>query len=437
MSSSAVDGVMAATNYPLERRRFVVLGILWLSNCIFWASWFAQAPLLKSYWGATNHVSYTEAQYLISAVNIVAIFTVFASGYLYDRLGPRNGVAIMLTMIVIGFGLRPLTVHSFPLTLLLTIVAGCGQPLNTSPAPVISQWFGHHRIAVPLAFAMTSVSVGQATGQISGATMVGAFGATGAFAIFSGALVLCMAAWLVIVPKGPKRPAGPPGPPLPPARHAFATMMKTRGSWTFALLGAVYTGMLTGNQSLLPGMLEHTFDLSPQRGGLYTATFGAAEILGMLVLGYRLARSPRLVRHGLWISVVELLAWVTLAAVFFTAVDNLVVVLLVFAVCGFFFLQNFVFSVACMERLKMAGSQTAGIAAGFYFTFGNAGGLVLPTINARIVDATNSNVGLIGVAVLSAIAIGLWASAFFRRDLLREVHAPAVVAARGEEGVSA
>jgi nitrate/nitrite transporter NarK len=437
MSSSAVGGVATATKYPLERRRFAVLGILWLSNCIFWASWFAQAPLLKSYWGVANHVSYSDAQYLISAVNIVAIFTVFASGYLYDRIGPRNGTTLMLTMIVIGFGLRPLTVHSFPLTLLLTIVAGCGQPLNSAAAPVVSQWFGHHRMAVPLAIAMTSVAVGQATGQISGATMVAAFGAAGAFAIFAGALILCMAAWLIIVPKGPKRPAGPPGPALPPLRNTFTSMMKTRGAWTFAMLGAVYTGILTGNQSLLPGMLEHTFHISPQQGGLDTATFGAAEIVGMLVIGYRLARAPRLVRHGLWISVLELLAWVVMAAVFYSAVGSLAVVLLVLAACGFFFLPNFVFALAAMERLKTAGSQTAGIAAGFFFTFGNAGGFVLPTIEARIVDATSDNVGLICIATMSAIALVLWASAMARRDLVRDLHTPATVTVRGEEGVSA
>jgi sugar phosphate permease len=239
------------------------------------------------------------------------------------------------------------------------------------------------------------------------------------------------------VPKGPKRPAGPPGPALPPLRHAFTSMMKTRGSWTFAMLGAVYTGILTGNQSLLPGMLEHTFHISPQQGGLDTATFGAAEIVGMLVIGYRLARSPRLARHGFWISIMELLAWLLMAAVFYSAIGGLAVVLLVLAACGFFFLPNFVFALTAMERLKMAGSQTAGIAAGFYFTVGNAGGLVLPTIEARIVDATSDNVGLVCFAVMSAIALGLWASALSRGNLMRDLHTPATAAAMGEKGVSA
>lgn len=437
MSSFSADGATAVAKYPLERRRFAVLGILWISNCVFWASWFAQAPVLKSYWGAVNHVSYSDASYLISAVNIVAIFTVFASGYLYDRIGPRNGTALMLVMIVIGFGLRPLTVHSFPLTLLLTIVAGCGQPLNSAAAPVVSQWFGHHKMAVPLAVAMTSVAVGQGTGQISGATMLKAFGPAGAFAIFSGALIVCMAAWFVIVPRGPKRPAGPPGPALPPLRHAFISMAKTRGAWTFALLGAFYTGILTGNQSLLPGMLQRTFHVSPQQGGLDTAIFGAAEILGMLVIGYRLARSPRLVRNGLWIAVMELLGWLAMTVVSYAAIGSLALVLAMLAVCGFFFLPNFVFALAGMERLKMAGSQTAGIAAGFYFTIGNAGGFVFPTIEARIVDATSNNVGLICIAIMSAVALGLWASAMSRRDLVRELHTPAAAMAMGEEGVSA
>jgi len=126
-----------------------------------------------------------------------------------------------------------------------------------------------------------------------------------------------------------------------------------------------------------------------------------------------------------------------MAAVFYAAIGSLAVVLLVLAACGFFFLPNFVFALTAMERLKMAGSHTAGIAAGFFFTFGNLGGFVLPTVEARIVDATSSNVGLICLAVMSAVALGLWISAVSRRDLMREVDAPVTVTVRGEEGVSA
>ena len=415
----------AGTDYPLERRRFAVLGILWLSNAVFWASWFAQAPLLKSYWGAVNHVSFSNAQYLLGAVNIVAMCTVFASGYFYDRVGPRLGTATMLVMIVVGFGLRPLTVHSFPLTLLLTIVAGCGQPLNSAPAPVVSRWFGHHRMAFPLAMAMTSVSVGQATGQLTGAMMAADFGVAGAFSIYSVALVACLVLWFAFVPHGPKRPAGPPGPALPPLRHAFSAMMKTRGSWTFAMLGALYTGILTSSQSLLPGVLQHSFRLSPPQAGRDTAVFGAAEIIGMLVIGYRLGRSPRLARHGLWISVGEFVGQAALGVMFWAAIRGLGAVLFCWAVCGFFFLTNFVFALASMERLKMAGSQTAGIAAGFYFTFANAGGLVFPAILARIEDAVGSpNVGFVGITIMAACAIVLWASAVARRGLFALMPSP-------------
>lgn len=68
-------------NYPLEPRRHAVLALIWLASLIFWMAWFMQGPLLVSYWGLRQHVSFGSAEYLLSAVSIVSIATALVAGY--------------------------------------------------------------------------------------------------------------------------------------------------------------------------------------------------------------------------------------------------------------------------------------------------------------------------------------------------------------------
>ena len=106
-------------NYPLDPSRYAVLALVWLATFIFWMAWFMQAPLLVSYWGEVEHVSFSSAEYLLSAVTIVSVFTALVAGFGYDRFGPRKAAAVCLVFITLGFGLRPLTTGDFSATLIL------------------------------------------------------------------------------------------------------------------------------------------------------------------------------------------------------------------------------------------------------------------------------------------------------------------------------
>src|SRR5262249_9879795 len=163
--------------YRLEGRRFYVLGVLWLANFIFWMRWFMQGPLLAAYWGAHQQVSFGTAECLLSGVDIASIVTALLFGPFSDRLGPKRGAAICQGIILIGFGLRPLAVNSFPLMLALTVIAGLGLPIIAAPPPVISQWFGMHRMTYPLLITLSSFVCGQAAGLLLGARMVQYMGA--------------------------------------------------------------------------------------------------------------------------------------------------------------------------------------------------------------------------------------------------------------------
>lgn len=193
---------VSTTEFPLERKRYLVAGLLGYSLFVFWMAWFMQAPLLDSYWGAQQHVVFGDAEYLVAAVDIAGIFTSVAAGYACDWLRPRRATALCLAVIVIGFGLRPLAVHAFPAMLVLTVVAGLGVPLIATIPAVVAQWFGRHRMNLPLALVFATNPLGQAAGLLLGARMVQDIGAVWAFAIISFALLAGLLAWILLVPEG-------------------------------------------------------------------------------------------------------------------------------------------------------------------------------------------------------------------------------------------
>jgi MFS family permease len=106
-------------------------------------------------------VPFGDPEYLLSGVDIASIFTALLFGHFYDRFGPKQATAVCQVIILVGFGLRPLAVDSFGWMLVLTVVAGLGL-IIAAPPPVISQWFGMHRMTLPLLVALSSFVCGQA-----------------------------------------------------------------------------------------------------------------------------------------------------------------------------------------------------------------------------------------------------------------------------------
>ena len=414
-AEQAENGLTRQQYYPLERRRFVVLGLLWMIEFLFWSAWFIQAPLLVPFWGIRDHVAFDQAVWLMTGVDIAAIFTSFLSGYIYDRLGPRNGVALILAIVTVGFGLRPLATHSFSWMLALSIIAGAGLPIQAAPPAVISQWFGHHRMAFPLGVVMSAFAVGQTVGLVAGFTLVSDLGAVWAFSVFSLALIFFLIAWLVLVPRAPRSPAGPPGAQLPPLRQALPRMARANGSWTFFVVGTVYAGIAVFATSFLPGVLGKTFGLTPAQAGSSVAVYPALEIPGMLVIGYAAARSARIRTHGFRTAAVQLFLWLAFILTWWAGVQPLALALVLVGAIGFFYLPCFTFGLVSMERLGSVGAETAGIAAGFYFTGVSLGGYVLPTALAAIGDAAGPGGGFIGLLALVAIGVVVWAASLSGR----------------------
>lgn len=410
MSSSATPEVTTATTppYSLERRRFLVLGLLWLMNVAFWMSWFMQGPLLASYWGAQRGVSFGSAEYLLSGVDIASIVTALLFGHFYDRLGPKRATAMCQAIIVIGFGLRPLAVDSFGWMLILTVVAGLGLPIIAAPPPVISQWFGIHRMTVPLLISLSAFVAGQAVGLLLGARMVEHLGAHWAYGVMTIALAALLLLWLVAVPHAPRRPAGPQR--AHPARigTALRTLIRSPRAWSSFALGGILASIIVFSGSFLPGVLSKTLHISPTSGGEAAAIVPGAAFVGMFVFAYLVNRTNRPTLFGRITSSGQLLAWIAVTVLWLTGHPTLAAALGLLAVFGFCYQSCFALGLNHIEHGNTAGPDTVGVSAGFYFTGVSIGGYALPTILAGIVDATSVEAGFIGLAALFLIAAAIW-----------------------------
>jgi MFS family permease len=399
---------VAAPQYHLERRRFGVLGILWMANFVFWMSWFMQGPLLASYWGAHRHVAFSNAEYLLSGVDIAGIFTALLFGHFYDRFGPKRATAICQTVILIGFGLRPLAVDSFPWMLTLTIVAGLGLPIIAAPPPIIAQWFGVHRMTIPLLVTLSSFVCGQAVGLLLGARMVEQLGVRWAFGVMTIAIAVFLAAWLVVVPRAPASPAGPTSAHPAPILTGLRVIARAPQSWITFAIGGVYAAVIVFAGSFLPGVLTKTFHLSPADGGEAAAIVPGAAFFGMFVFAYLVRRSRRPLSFGRLTSTLQLLAWAAFAVLWFTGHLALAAALVLLAVFGFCFQACFGLGLNRIEHSAEIGADAVGVAAGFYFTGVSIGGYVLPTALAHLVNATSTKAGFIGLGILFLIGTALW-----------------------------
>lgn len=398
-----------AVEYSLEGRRYYVLGVLWLANFVFWMSWFMQGPLLAAYWGAHQHVSFGSAEYLLSGVDIASIVTALLFGHFYDRLGPKRGAAICQVIILIGFGLRPFAVNSFPLMLTLTVIAGLGLPIIAAPPPVIARWFGVHRMTYPLLVTLSSFVCGQAAGLLLGARMVQYLGARWAFGAMTIAIAVVLLAWLVSVPKGPRFPAGPTPAHPAPVGSALRTLAGSPRSWVAFSLGGIYAAIIVFSGSFLPGVLSSTLRLSPANGGSAAAIVPAAAFFGMFAFAFAINRRGHPVAFGRLTSIVQLLAWAVFAALWFAGGLSTPTALILLAVFGFCYQACFGLGLHRIEDSAGVGADTTGVAAGFYFTGVSIGGYVLPTILAHVVDATSAKAGFIGLGTLFVIGAALWA----------------------------
>lgn len=407
--SEVTSSVSDSASYPLDSKRYLALCLYWAGSLVFWASWFMQAPILDSYWVDVRHIALGSAEYLLSGVGLAGIVTALFAGFALDRLGPHRAVTVFLALIMVGFGLRPLATHTFPVMILLTVVAGVGGvALQVSAAAVAAQWFGRNRMTLALQIALASFFAGQAVGLLVGGPLVKGLGIVWALTVFSFALVVVTVAWLALVPDRPKRPAGPPPAARPVLRVGLLEVIRARSSWLFFTMAAVFGGIAVYTPSLLPGLLSGTYGLSPSQGGNSTALFSIGSVVGLFVLGYASRRAQQERRYGTWTSVALVTVWLAFAVTSIVGDLPFAAALALIGVFGFMFQPSFSFALESLEHAHGISPGAVGIASGFFFTGVGVGGYAFPTILAHFVETYGTDAGVIGILVLAGVLITMW-----------------------------
>src|SRR5262249_35712487 len=208
-------------------------------------------------------------------------------------------------------------------------------PIIAAPPPVISQWFGMHRMTYPLLITLSSFVCGQAAGLLLGARMVQYMGAHWAFGVMTIAIAVILVAWLVGVPKAPASPAGPAPAHPAPVFTALRALTRSSRSWVAFSLGGIYAAIIVFSGSFLPNVLSATLSLSPADGGSAAAIVPAAAFAGMFAFAFAVNRSGKPAMFGRLTSVVQLLAWAAFAALWFTSGLSTPVALILLAIFGF------------------------------------------------------------------------------------------------------
>jgi hypothetical protein len=163
-----------------------------------------------------------------------------------------------------------------------------------------------------------------------------------------------------------------------------------------------------------------TYHLSPESAGDSIAIIPAAGTVGLLGFGYLARRSVTLRRFGIGTAVVQLAAWLAFTVAWLVGADSLALALFLLAVFGLCLQPCFVFGLNAVERASGVTPAVVGVAAGFYVTAVSLGGYLLPVLQADTVDWSGQSAGFIGLLILFAIGVLLWAGTFLRGDRAAE-----------------
>lgn len=172
----------------------------------------------------------------------------------------------------------------------------------------------------------------------------------------------------------------------------------------------MYAAIVTFASSFLPGVMIATYRLSPVDAGDSVAIVPAMGVVGLLVFGYLARGSLTLRGYGTATAAVQFVVWLVFTVTWLLGAKSLAGALVLLALFGLCLQPCFVFGLNAAERTRGVTPEVVGVAAGFYITAVSLGGYLLPVLQADTVDWSGPKAGFIGLLVLFAIGLALWAS---------------------------
>lgn len=374
---------------------WVMLALAWSLYFSFALTVASLAPIVGAV-RADLDLSYGEVGLALGGWQLTYLAAAFPVGYLVDRFDPR-WVLLGGTLVISASQLARSLATDFPTLLAAVALLGLGGPVMSVGLPkVVAEFFTGRSRATASGVYITGAHVGHATALASTAALVAAVGDWRlALRCYAVVVVVIAVAWVVGAKPVARGDIRARQPFLAGTRH----VSRAPGVWIVVAIG--FAGFLGshGYRNWLPTMLADA-GMSPTRAGLTAALPALLGILGSIVV-LQLGAG----RHRRTTTVLLLLI-VSVSMTGATMVEGPLLYLTV-GLEGFCAAALVPLMMNTLMELPEIGPSHVGAAAALYFTIGEVGGFVGPTVVGAVVGGTGSFTAGVGALSLVMAAMAL------------------------------
>lgn len=398
--------------------RWVMLAMICVAYASFGMVQTSIAPLITPILSDTG-MTRGQMGIALGSWQFVYLFVAIPAGAIIDRWGLRRAIFFGIAFVALSQVLRASAVSQVTM-LGAVMVFGLGGPFISIGAPKLTAtWFSDKEVGLALGLYTVSQSIGSLIATSSANAIV--MPATGnswraTLLVFAAIAGLGAIAWVTLA----REPRGADAKRAMSPRAMLDSFRQLLRVPLVQIVLVMAVGVFVYNHSFtnwLPEMLRSQ-GMTPSEAGFWAALPTLVAIPVAIVV-------PRLTT-GRWLTPVLLFVftvWVVAALALSTAPSGAAYWLVMIAL-GIGRGAAVPLLMLTLVRSKSVGSTLMGAAGGLFFTAGEVGGVLGPTLTGTLADATGG-FGT-GLLVLAAAAAVLAALTLVLRAVMRPVEATAV-----------
>jgi cyanate permease len=381
-------------NPSLSRYRWVMLGLIWISYCMFGMASRSLSPLITPIVRDLS-ISNSQIGIVLGSWQLVYIIVALIGGALIDRWGIRK--SLFLGIIAIGLSLiLRYFINSYLVLLICVAIFGLGGPMVSIGSPkTISEWFSEK----DRSRAVSIYTTGQAVGGLISFSAINSVimpitGYSWRLTFFYLSLPVFAAAvlWWYLA-RDVKREKSGTGPNI---LNVFASLIRIRKVQLVLVIVFLFFLISHGFTNWLPNFLE--------AGGLSPATAGLAASIPLIVMIPSVLVIPMLTptRWRKYLLAITTLLMGLLLFLMSRLTGSSLITSLVF--WGILTGYGLPLLVLILMDIQEVGSRYMGSAGGLLFCIGEMGGFLGPSLVGIFRDISgNFSIAMIFLSVLSFI----------------------------------
>jgi len=377
-----------------------MLGLLWFAYFCFGMVSGSVAPLLTRI-GTDLALSRSSLGLVMGAWALVYIASAMPSGAAIDRFGTRFGMAVGILIVAIS-GLARAAAGDFWTLFLSIAIFGLGGPLISVGAPkVISQWSSGDERGTAMGIYMTGPYLGMAFSfATANSVFMPLFEGSWRMTVGTfGLLAMSAAVLWMLFAREPYEVAGRGAGAAPRGLQAFAPLLRVSLVRTVLVITLAAFMFNHGMTAWLPTILGAR-GLDAATAGLWASIPTLVGVVSALVI-------PRFATPARGIRILSALYALMAAATLLLAFTHGGGLLFGLVLLGIARIVGAIMLIILMDAPKV-GSDNMGAASGLYFTIGEMGGVLGPTIFGIVTDLSGSFVAsTLTLGVLAVFLLGM------------------------------